>query len=161
MSFRNRVIFLSSIGLGLGAVLGTVITAISATETYADGSLYFCAREFTEFAGSPLKAFVIQALVCAVYGMIGMGGSAVYKIEEWSVLKSTVVHFCITLSFYYITAFFLRWISPSDAQDCIMMFFVFLIPYVIIWLSNYLYNRHQVELINKKLFELRNGYTRA
>ncbi len=157
MNFRNRVIFLSSIGLGLGAILGTVITAITATGEYADGTLYLTSREFTEFAGSPLRAFVIQAVLCGIYGMIGMGGSAVYKIEQWSVLKSTIVHFCITLSFFYFTAFFLHWISPSNVQDCLLMFFIFLIPYIIIWLSNYLYNRHQVALINKELLDLRNA----
>ena len=83
MNFKSRVIFLSSMGFALGMMIGTIITAVTATMEYADGTVYLCSKEFNDFIGNPLLAFVIQALVSGLYGMIGMGGSSVYYIEEW------------------------------------------------------------------------------
>jgi len=155
MNFKSRVIFLSSLGFALGMMLGTVITAVTATMEYADGTVYLCSKEFNAFIGDPLLAFVIQALVSGIYGMIGMGGSSVYYIESWSILRATVSHFIATVSCYYMTAFFLRWISPSAVSDCFIMFILFLIPYLIIWLSKYLSYKSQINEINKELIILK------
>ena len=155
MNFKSRVIFLSSLGFALGMMLGTVITAVTATMEYADGTVYLCSKEFNAFIGDPLLAFVIQALVSGIYGMIGMGGSSVYYIERWSILRATVSHFIATVSCYYITAFFLRWISPSAVSDCFIMFILFLIPYLIIWISKYLLYKSQINEINKELIVLK------
>lgn len=155
MNFKSRVIFLSSLGFFLGMLLGIVITAVSATMEYADGTVYLCSKEFNAFIGDPVLAFLIQALVTGVYGMIGMGGSSVYRIESWSILRATVSHFIVTVTCYYITAFFLRWISPANVSDCFIMFMLFLIPYVMIWLCQYLSYRSQIEEINKGLIVLK------
>ena len=155
MSFRNRVIFLASIGFALGTLIGTVITAVSATMTYADGTLYLCTKEFNDFIKDPLLAFVVQAVVSGLYGMIAMGGSAVYSIEEWSLLKATVSHFLLTVCCYYITAFFCRWISPANIADCLFMLVLFVIPYLVIWLSSYLSYRSQIMEINRELMEMK------
>jgi len=155
MNFKSRVIFLSSLGFALGMMLGTVITAVTATMEYADGTVYLCSKEFNAFIGDPLLAFVIQALVSGIYGMIGMGGSSVYYIENWSILRATVSHFIATVSCYYMTAFFLRWISPSAVSDCLFMLILFIIPYLIIWLSKYLSYKSQINEINKELIVLK------
>ena len=155
MNFKSRVIFLSSMGFALGMMIGTIITAVTTTMEYADGNVYLCSKEFNAFIGNPLLAFVIQALVSGTYGMIGMGGSSVYYIERWSILRATVTHFIITVSCYYMTAFFLRWISPSSVSDCFIMFIFFLIPYLMIWLSKYLAYKSQINEINKELIVLK------
>lgn len=155
MLFKTRVVFLSSIGFALGMLLGIVITAVSATMTYADGNLYLCTKEFDAFIGNPLLALIIQAVASGVYGMIGMGGSSVYYIEEWSLIKATVSHFFITVTCFYITSFFLRWISPADIEACLIMLIFFIIPYVMIWTFKYLSYRSQIMDINKGLLELK------
>lgn len=142
-------------GFALGIMLGTVITAVTTTMEYADGNVYLCSKEFNAFIGNPLLAFVVQALVSGIYGMIGMGGSSVYYIEKWSILRATVSHFIVTVGCYYLTAFFLRWISPSAVSDCFIMFLLFLIPYLMIWLNKYLSYKSQINEINKELIVLK------
>ena len=62
---------------------------------------------------------------------------------------------CFAVSCYYMTAFFLRWISPSAVSDCFIMFLLFLIPYLMIWLSKYLSYKSQINEINKELIMLK------
>lgn len=151
MSLKSRIISFSSIGFALGILLGVVITAVSATMEYADGTVYLCSKEFISYMGDPLLAFVVQALICGIYGMIAMGGSSAYYIEKWSLLKATVTHYIFTVASYYAVSFFLRWISPTDYKSCFIMFMMFLIPYVIIWVSKYLSYKAQINEINREL----------
>ncbi len=151
MNLKARALSLAAIGFALGVIIGVFITAVTATNSIADGTLYVCAPEFNAYIGSPLRAFVIEAVLSGVYGAIGMGGSVVYSIENWSVLKATLVHFAFTVAAYYATAFYLMWISPSNSKDCLIMLIIFVIPYFMIWMGQYLAYRVQIEKINREL----------
>lgn len=151
MNFRNRVIFLSSIGFALGIVIGTVITAVTTTMSIADGKLYICVPEFTEFIGNELLAFVIQSILSGVIGIAGMGGSAVYSIEEWSLLRATVSHFIPTVSVFFAVSFFLKWLSFENKIEIFIMLAIYIATYCLIWLSQYFSYKLQIEEINKDL----------
>ena len=155
MAFKYKVMVLASIGFGLGVIIGTLVTAITATLEMGDGTLYICAPELTEAMGGVLKAFVVQAIVSGLLGTVGMGLSSVYYKEDWSVLKATSVHFPITLVFFYATAFFLRWWSYKDVAFCLVMFCIFFAEYIIIWLANYFAYKAQIARINKALNEMK------
>ncbi len=155
MDFKYKVIVLASLGFGLGVLIGTLVTAISATMEIGDGALYICAPELVQTMGGELKAFVIQTLVSGLLGTVGMGLSSVYYIESWSIFKATSVHFSITIVAFYATAFFLRWWSIKDVKFCLIMLAVFLIEYFMIWIGNYLVYRHQIVRMNRALKEMK------
>ncbi len=155
MTLRYRIVLFSAIGFALGMFLGEVITAVLSTSAMADGTLHLCAPEFEAYIGDDLTAFIIQAIVTGIYGAIGMGGSSVYWIEEWSILKATVVHFCMTIVVYFLTAGYLRWFSPLNIADDFLMLGIFLTVYVMIWLSYYLVETIQIKEINKGLMLLK------
>lgn len=155
MSLKNRAVLMSSLGFALGMLIGIVVTAVTTTISLQDGTLHLCAPEFNEFVGDELTAFIIQALVSGVYGAIGLGGSTVYQIEDWSVLKATCVHFAFTVTAYFLTGGFLRWFSPLNVQDDLIMLGIFIAAYVAIWLSHYFAYKIQIEEINKELLQLK------
>ena len=138
MAFKYKVMVLASIGFGLGVIIGTLVTAITATLEMGDGTLYICAPELTEAMGGVLKAFVVQAIVSGLLGTVGMGLSSVYYKEDWSVLKATSVHFPITLVFF-----------------CLVLFCIFFAEYIIIWLAKYFAYKAQIARINKALNEMK------
>ena len=70
----------------------------------------------SEELGNELAAFLLQAIVSGVYGAVGMGASTVYWIEEWSIVKATVVHFIATISMFLLTSGFLKWSSPANPR---------------------------------------------
>ena len=155
MSFKNRIIVHSSLGLALGLLVGDIITAVSATHEYNDGMLYVCTKELTEAVGSELGAFILQTLLSGLFGAVGMGLSSLYRIESWSIAKATGIHFSITLVFFYLTAFTLKWWSIRDAEWCLIMLVIFVAEYLIIWMVNYLTNRKSVREMNKALNEMK------
>ncbi len=155
MKFSHRLIIRSSIGFGLGVIVGVMITAFSATLTYADGNLYLCSKELIEAVGNPLLAFTIQAIVSGIYGVIGLGGSVVYSIEEWSIVKCTSLHYLTVMVGFYIMAFLMRWFRITDIAEILTMFVMMTAVYIIIWISNYLSCKAQLKEINKELDELK------
>lgn len=159
IEFKYKVIILASLGFGLGVIIGTLITAITATLMIGDGSLHIIAPELSEVMGGDLKAFVIQSLVSGLLGAIGMGLSSVYYIESWSTIKATSIHFSITIVVFYATAFFLRWWSIKDVAFCLTMLGIFLIEYIIIWVSNYFIYKAQISKMNKALSEMKKNDT--
>ena len=155
MNFRQRVIMLSSIGFGLGVIAGTIIAAFSGTLSHDDGTMYLCAPEFIEAVGDPLTAFTIQAIVLGFQGVLSMGGSAVYSIEKWSVLRCTLTHYLAVMAGIYTCAFTLRWFAVTDTKAILIMFLILTPPYFLIWLINYISYKAELKKINRELEDIR------
>lgn len=157
MGFKHKIVILSSLGFGLGVIIGVMICAFSSTMTYADGNLYLCSKELMEAVGNPLLAFTIQAFASGLYGVLGMGGSAVYSIEEWGLLKCTVTHYIAVIVGFFILAFSMRWFTFRQifAPDVIITVACITVAYIIIWMANYLSCKAQLKEINKELDELK------
>ena len=155
MDFKHRVIFLSSIGFGVGVIAVTLITAGISTMIQSDGYLYLCSAELIDAVGSSLLAFVIQTVLGGLFGGAVMGASAVYSIENWGLFKCTSIHYVFTMTGYYILGFSMRWFTTEDLAEEIILFIVLTIGYAIIWLANYLAYKKQLNHINEELEELR------
>lgn len=154
MDLRSRAVFRASVGFAAGMIIGTVLTAVLVTLDIKDGILHICVPAFTAMmGGNELAAFTVQAIVSGLYGAIGLGGSVVYYIESWSILRATVTHFIFTVSAYYATGLSLKWFSSENFSELLFMFFFFVAVYIVIWMSNYLYYRAQVNEINRELTE--------
>ncbi len=161
MSFKNRVIVMSSIGFVLGVVICQLISGAISTYMIADGRLHLCTDEFVKFVGGEGLAFSLQSLACGIYGSICFGGSSVYWLENWSIVKATVTHFLMTLISYYAIGFFLRWFRISDIRWCLIWFVIFIITYTAIGFGSSIAYRAEIKEINKELYELKNMHPTA
>lgn len=155
MNLKEQFIVRSSIGFALGVLIGTVIAALTGTSEAGDGRLYLCTSEFVDFIGSELWAFLIQAVLCGIQGVVGMGGAVVYAIEEWSTLKATVTHFLAVMVTFYLIALFSRWISFAEPISLAVPLLFMVPPYVLIWLINYLAYKRQVNQMNQGLNKMK------
>ena len=153
MKFRNRVIILSIIGFGMGVTLCSVIATLIGSISAADGALHPVSDKLIEATGSPLSAFVVQAVVSAFFGALAMGGSAVYSIEEWSLIRCTVVHFLMVMIGYSVTGLSLHWFTLEDLPTYLMIMFFMTLGYIGVWLINYLSHKAQIREINRELDE--------
>ncbi len=155
MDKKTKFIMLASIGFGIGVITGVMITAFSATMEYNDGNLWLCSREFIESVGNPLVAFTIQAIMSGVYGIFSVGGMMIYQIEEWGLMKCTVIHYLIIMGGYFLLAFSMRWFGPSDIVTIIYMSISMTIGFFIIWLINFLKAKKVLKELNMELKEFK------
>ncbi len=155
MKFIQKIKFLSAMGFSIGVVFCVLLTTILATSIVNDGSLYVCAPEFTEAVGNPILALFMEMIISGLLGAVCWGLTAVYDIEEWSLIKSTAVHYVISISAYFCVAFILRWLSPADMSSNILWFLIVTGGYVCIWLFNYIGYRIQISQINRNLKDLK------
>ena len=139
------------IGFTIGFIMGVVFTTIFATHDAADGSVHLYSEELGRIIANPLLAFMIHSFTCGLLGMVAMVSTIVYEIEDWNLLKATFIHFLVCVVSFYLTAFFLGWIKPSDTLDILVLLVFFIASYVIIWLIQYLSYRSQIKEINEKL----------
>lgn len=155
MNFKQRVIMLSSIGFGLGVLIQVVIIAISLSVDATGNMVYLSAQNYSGITGNPGTDLVINMLVSGLYGMLAMGGSSVYGIEEWGILKCTATHYLVTMASFFIIAFSFRWFTFDNLGGALIMFVAMTAVYVVIWLSNYISYKVELGKINKKLTKMK------
>lgn len=115
----RKLILFAALGCIMGLAIGIVLWLIGDPEALA-------ARE-------SVNTLIIYLVTSAVYGMVAMGSSVVYDIEEWSIARATVIHFAVTLIGFYALGMIEGWLKFGDAVFCIMSV-SFVVVYFVIWL---------------------------
>ena len=160
MSDEKRIILKSIIGFIMGIVVGLLITAI-AFMFGENKEIVIVSPEFAQSIGNTALAFVIQSVLTGMLGVAGYGGSELYRIESWSLLRSTLTHFIIVISLFFVIAFTLKWIVISDIPAMLIMLGSYVAVYFIIWLVSYLKVNHQVRDINTGLEKMKDHNSRS
>ena len=152
MKFKHRVILFAVIGFAMGLISGAVIAPIIVTLQANDGNIHLCAVRFVEaFGGNELTAFVVQALVMGLYGVIPMGGAAFYEYEKWSLTKCTLIHYFSSMICYFLVGFFFRWFRWSNYRGNFVFFICLTAGFFIVWLVNYIVYKIEIARVNKEL----------
>lgn len=158
MNMKKTFFTLLYIGFMMGFSLGVVLTAVITTLVSHDGNLHLYTTAFSRTIENQLAAFLIHSFACGLLGMIMLGAAMIYEIDEWDLLKATIAHFIIILISFYLTAFSLRWFSPSNLKAVCTSLSMFVVMYSCIWLSQYLSCKEQVKEINQQLTLKKSGH---
>ena len=92
----KRCLFGAPIGLLISHII-LLITSIFlsvATKKY-EGDFLPAPWSLIEFCGSELNAVIIQTICSLIFGAAFGGASVIWEIENWSLLKQTVLHLII------------------------------------------------------------------
>ena len=100
--------------------------------------------------GSELNAVILQSVLSILYGAAWAGASVIWEMENWSILKQTVVHLVICSIATFPIAYFTRWMSHTPAGIA-LYFGIFFGVYFIIWLYMYSTLKKRVKEINEGL----------
>ena len=134
--FWKKTIILAAIGFALGILVGLGFLSITGAGAYT----------VQKGAGGLALYLALSGLL----GAVGVGGTTIYSLEHWSLLRCTVAHFAITLSAYCAVGFTLGWLDPRDPATP-YMFLGYVIAYCIIWLVMCLIYKRQIRRINEAL----------
>lgn len=141
-AFWKKAVRLGLLGFLLGALVGVAITLLSG-------------NDILSFGGAEKTASsILYLLLSGVNGAVCLGSTAVYGIESWGILRSTVTHFFIAFGSLFI--FFCAGVASGvmtlpSAGMCLVILAVCLAVYVLIWLVQYLVYRRKVKKMNLEL----------
>ncbi|MBR3503317.1 MAG: DUF3021 domain-containing protein [Clostridia bacterium] len=129
----------------LGFVVGVAVGVMFYLPARPDG---FLAHEENR------HALLLYFLFSGLYGGLNMGSSALYSIENWSILRCTLTHLAICVGstiVFFCGMILLGWMSVPSAPVCALAGAAFVFVYAMIWLGQYLAYRRQVKKMNAKL----------
>lgn len=99
--------------------------------------------------GEKTGAILARLLLSGFYGACCMGGTVLYGIESWPLLKSTALHGLIVTLLYAPIALLLGWVDTARAL--MLMEGIMLALFLLIWLVMYLRWKTEVQRLNDLL----------
>ena len=137
----------------VGSLVAIVIShliAIIISLSIGDGNFYPTSLGFTKVCDTQSKASLLQFITMSFFGAACGGVARIYDVSKWSLLKRTVLHFCILTSTSLVTALLAGWI-PFSASSIIVYLAIFVVIYVIIWLVIYFKTLNEIKELNNSL----------
>ena len=95
-------------------------------------------------------AFFIQLTGTGLMGAVCVGGTIVYSIESWSIIRSTFVHYILAMGTFFAANYLLGW-GYFDRHSFIFVILMMTLLYFIIWLVQYAICKHEIKKLNRDL----------
>lgn len=148
---KKKIIVSCLLGASLGLTISMVISIIISISV-GDGRFYPVVPELISDCGNELNAVLLQTVCSLIYGAAWAGASAVWRQDNWSILRQTVTHLVICSMATFPVAYFTRWMRHS-VSGVLSYFGIFFGIYLVIWLSQYSSMKKRVEEMNRKVRE--------
>lgn len=117
-----------------------------------DGNYYTVVPELITVCGTETNAVIAQTLCVLLYGAIWGGISVIWEIDDWSILKQSVVHFLISSIVTFPIAYFTRWMEHT-LSGILLYFGIFAVIYIGIWIVQYFSIKKKITQLNEKVQE--------
>lgn len=135
------------VGLLGGIVISYLIT-IAISLAIGDGSYYPCVPSLIERFGNEVTAIIIQTVLSAVLGAGFAGGSIIWEMDKWSLLKQTSIYFGIVSVLMMTVAYICEWMEHS-VKGILSYFAIFLVIFIVVWIVQYLIWKVRVSKIKE------------
>ncbi len=154
MNLKQRFIYKSAVGFSLGVFITIIINVIVGFIFH--GSLND--NPYTEIRNNmDFIKIMLELLTGGILGCVGNGGSVVYEIESWSIIKATFTHFVVTMTVYAIVGLYNGWLLPRHSMVNVIQIVMMVFAYFMIWLSQYLIYKKSINDINEDMKYFKNG----
>ncbi|MGI5958518.1 MAG: DUF3021 domain-containing protein [Massiliimalia sp.] len=145
---KQKLIIRCLIGAPLGLTLSTLI-AIVISLFIGDGNYYPVVPQLEQDLGNPLNAVILQSVCSLLYGAAWAGASIIWSLD-WGLLRQTVTHLAVCSIATFPVAYFMYWMEHT-LFGILSYFGIFLVIYLIIWISQYQVMKHKIQQMNQKL----------
>lgn len=145
----KEIIKRASLGFMIGVFIGETILIFESLLA-GNGNFYPISTYLSAHTNTELNAVIIQYFLFGIIGTTFASSTVIFELDNWSLLAQTVLHFVITSVVMYISGFLCGWF-PHTTSSTILWFVIFIIIYVIMWISFTIYYRKKTESINESL----------
>jgi len=149
---KKQALLQAFLGFPIGIAIGQVISRIMSL-IFAEGYFSPVVPVLIDETGSEIGAVILQTILCGTLSATFSGTSVIFQNDNWSIVKQTLIHFSVTTPVFLIIAYVLHWMQRSFF-GLAMYFVTVVIIYIFMFLINYIFWRHKIKSINKKLTEI-------
>ena len=146
---KRKLLFRCLLGAPIGLALSTAITVVISL-LMGDGNYYPVVPALADAWEGELNAVMLQSLFSLLYGAIWGGTSLIWEMEHWSLLRQTATHLVITCAATLPIAWLMQWMGHT-LRGMLAYCGIFLLIYLVIWLTQYLSIRKRVRAMNNQL----------
>ncbi len=148
-NLKKEAVKRAIMGFIYGVFIGQTILILESLMA-RDGNFYPVAASLVELAGTKIGAVIIQYFLTGIIGTTFAATTVLFEIDSWSLLKQTILHFIITSIVMYIAGFLCGWF-PHKLSSTLIWFGIFIVIYVIFWISFSSYYKNKVKKMNEAL----------
>ncbi len=146
----SRCLIGAPIGLFVCHLILILISVFINLFTLRKGEFFSAPPSLITLCGNELNAVVIQTICSLIYGAAFAGASVIWEVENWSLLKQTILHFLvITISLFPI-AYFMYWM-PHSFLGIVGYIAIFFLIYFSIWIAQYFAMKKRIQAFNDKV----------
>lgn len=146
---KKKVLLRCIIG-GLGGLAISTLIGISISMCIGDGLFHPVSPALISQCGTELMAVIAQTACSMLYGAAMAGASAIWEVENWSLLRQTMTHMVVISMAALPITYLMHWI-PHTVKAVAIYFIGFFLIYFIIWVICYLSMRKKIRRMNEKL----------
>ncbi|MCD7123504.1 DUF3021 domain-containing protein [Limosilactobacillus caviae] len=136
-------------GISLGEFYGLIISLLF-SYIYDLNNYVPSASTFTNHFTRPLNAVLVSVILWGLMGLVFSLGALVFKIENWSLRKRTIINFIIYYCGFTPLAILAGWF-PLNLINWLVFTVIFVMIYLIIWFINFYSIKQDLKKINRKL----------
>ena len=148
-NMKKEVTKRAILGFIYGVFIGQTILIIESL-FMRDGNFYAVSNSLLELAGTKIAAVIIQYFITGIIGTSFAATTVIFEMDNWSLLRQTILHFIIVSIVMYIAGFLCGWF-PHTVVSTLIWFGVFVVVYVIFWICFSMYYKNKVKKINEAL----------
>ena len=146
---KKAIIKRAILGFIYGVFIGQTILILESL-MMRDGNFYPVATSLVNLAGTKIGAVIIQYFLTGLLGTTFAATTVIFEMDNWSLIRQTLLHFIITSIVMYIAGFLCGWF-PHTVVSTLIWFGVFIVVYVIFWVCFSMYYKNKVKKINEAL----------
>ena len=149
MKTINKIIKRSLLGFMYGVFIGQTILILESILA-GDGNFYPVSPYLSAHTNTTIAAVIIQYFITGIIGITFAGTTVIFEADSWSLIAQTALHFVITSVVMFFAGFLCGWF-PQTVKSTLIWFAVFIVIYIIMWISFTLYYRRKTQKINEAL----------
>lgn len=129
-----------------------VLLVISLVMSYifTDGDFSIANPMLIENSKSVFSASFLSICLVGLLGLVFGFASVVWKVEKYSILVSTIIHFLLTASTMIFVGYKLYWFQNSFLSLAIFLA-IYILIYLVIWFIEYSIYKRDISRLNAKI----------
>lgn len=146
---KKQIILRALLGLPIGITI-TYFISIIISIIYGKGFYVACVPALVDMMGNEINAVILQVLLGAILGMVFSIASIIWELENWTLLKQTVIYFVVVSVWMLPIAYFTYWMEHSW-RGFVTYFGIFIIIFGIIWSIVFAFGKVKVKRMNTRI----------